>query len=527
MGFNIVTFARLCRSGWTFVREGVPNLLAPPNPPPGPAFVLRVLKAFERRPEPGVDTGARLSSALQRMGPSYIKLGQFLATRADVVGRDMARELGNLQDSLPPFSEEAARKSVEAALGRPIEEMFESFGPPVAAASIAQVHKAEMKGADGSVRSVAVKVLRPGVQHRFNRDLKSFYLAARLIERFHPPSRRLRPVAVVDTLAASVELEMDLRMEAAALSEMGENTADDPGFRVPNVEWQHIAKNVLVLEWIDGIKLWKHEELAEAGHDLPAIGASVIQSFLRHAIRDGFFHADMHPGNLFVEADGTLVAVDLGITGRLTKAERKFLAEILFGFIRRDYLRVSRLHFDAGYVPPDKDVELFAQSLRAIGEPIHGQSASDISMATLLTQLFENTERFGMETRTELILLQKTMVVVEGVGRSLDEDFDMWRASEPVVRDWVEKNLGPAGVLRDTADGIGTIGRLVRELPMLAERAEALSNEIQEMGRNGLRFDAATAEAIGRAEARHTRSGRIALWVGAVSLAAIALKLVF
>lgn len=521
MGLGIAPFLRLARAGYVFMREGLPGLLAPPELPANQRFLLRILKLFERR---GVadDNGQRLSEAFQRLGPSYIKLGQFLATRADVVGREVATELSRLQDSLPAFSDEAARKAVADAFGKPVEELYAEFGPAIAAASIAQVHKASVVDEDGTTRDVAVKVLRPGVARRFARDLESYYLAARLIERFHKPSRRLRPVAVVDTLARSVALEMDLRLEAAALSEMAENVAEDPGFRVPAVDWPRVARTVLTLEWIDGVKMNDVAALEAAGHDLPRLGATVIQSFLRHAMRDGFFHADMHPGNLFVEEDGTLVAVDLGIMGRLKVKERRFLAEILFGFIRRDYHRVSEVHFEAGYVPPHQDVDTFAQSLRAIGEPIHGHTAADISMARLLTQLFENTELFDMETRPELILLQKTMVVVEGVGRTLDPELDMWKTSEPVVREWIESHLGPSAVLRETAGGMGAVARLVRDLPMLADRAERISADLDRMGTEGLRFDAATAEAIGRAEARHTRSGRIALWIIAISLAVMA-----
>ncbi|PLX38047.1 MAG: 2-polyprenylphenol 6-hydroxylase [Hyphomicrobiales bacterium] len=521
MGLGITPFFRLMRAGFVFLREGLPGLLAPPELPPNQQFLLKILKLFERR---GVaaDKGQRLSEAFARLGPSYIKLGQFLATRADVVGKDVARTLSRLQDSLPAFPNDEAKGVVRDAFGKPVAELFTSFGPAIAAASIAQVHKATIIDENGEERAFAVKVLRPGVRRRFAQDLESYYLAARLIERFHEPSRRLRPVAVVDTLARSVALEMDLRLEAAALSEMAENTANDPGFRVPGVDWTRIGRNVLTLEWIDGIKLNDFEALEKAGFDLPKLGANVIQSFLRHAMRDGFFHADMHPGNLFVEEDGTLVAVDLGIMGRLKPDERRFLAEILFGFIRRDYRRVSEVHFEAGYVPPHQDIDTFAQSLRAIGEPIHGHTASEISMARLLTQLFENTELFDMETRPELILLQKTMVVVEGVGRTLDPELDMWHTSEPVVREWIEGHLGPAAMLRDTAGGVGAVGRIVRDLPMLAERAERISADLARMGRDGFRFDAATAEAIGKAEARHTRSGRIALWIIAISMAAMA-----
>ena len=292
-----------------------------------------------------------------------------------------------------------------------------------------------------------MKVIRPGVRRRFFHDLESYFLAARLQEKYIPSSRRLRPVEVTETLAQTTKIEMDLRLEAAALSELGENTKDDPGFRVPSVDWERTGRDVLTMEWVDGVKMNDIAGLVDAGHDLKAIAANLIQSFLRHTLRDGFFHADMHPGNLFVEANGTIVAVDLGIAGRLGKKERRFLAEILYGFITRDYLRVAEVHFEAGYVPRQHNVAAFAQAIRAIGEPIHGQPAETISMAKLLTLLFEVTELFDMATRPELILLQKTMVVVEGVARTLDPAFNMWKTSEPVVGDWIAGNLGPRGLL--------------------------------------------------------------------------------
>ncbi|MBN9034645.1 MAG: ubiquinone biosynthesis protein UbiB, partial [Rhizobiales bacterium] len=389
---------------------------------------------------------------------------------------------------------------------------------------IAQVHPAHVERGGRRTR-VAGKVIRPGVRRRFQQDLESFFLAARMQERFLPAARRLKPVEVARTLAQTTKIEMDLRLEAAALSELGENTKEDPGFRVPWVDWERTGRDVVTLEWIDGVKMSNVAALREAGHDLEKLAATLVQSFLRHTLRDGFFHADMHPGNLFVEADGTIVAVDLGITGRLGRKERRFLAEILYGFITRDYLRVAEVHFEAGYVPRDHDVHAFAQAIRAIGEPIHGQPAESISMARLLTLLFEVTELFDMATRPELLMLQKTMVVVEGVARTLDPHFNMWKTSEPVVGHWIRDNLGPRGMLADMREGTGALVSLVRQAPELAARAERLSREIDAMAENGLRFDAATARAIGREEARATRWGRVALWVIAIALAVIAWKL--
>ena len=466
----------------------------------------------------------RLAAALTRLGPSYVKLGQFLATRPDVVGSDIALDLALLQDRMETFPTSESVAAIEGSLGRPVGELFLKLGEPVAAASIAQVHTAEIDR-DGAATKVAVKVIRPGVRRAFFLDLESYFLAARLQERYIPAARRLRPVEVARTLAQTTKIEMDLRLEAAALSELAENTKDDPGFRVPTVDWVRTGRDVLTLEWIDGVKLSDVEALRAAGHDLKLIAANLVQSFLRHTLRDGFFHADMHPGNLFVEADGTIVAVDLGITGRLGKKERRFLAEILYGFITRDYYRVAEVHFEAGYVPRTHNVAAFAQAIRAIGEPIHGQPAETISMAKLLTLLFEVTELFDMQARPELVLLQKTMVVVEGVARTLDPHFNMWKTSEPVVGNWIAGNLGPRGLLDDARDAANALLALARQAPDLAARTERLSREIDKMAEHGLRFDDKTARAIGKAEASATRWGRVALWVIALTLVWIAWRL--
>ncbi len=472
----------------------------------------------------------RVAGALTSLGPSYIKLGQFLATRADLIGPELAKDLRHLQDRLPPFSMREARKAVEEALGGRLEGHFAEFGPPVAAASIAQVHKAVVVD-NGVRRDVAVKILRPGIERRFRRDLDSYSFAARQIERFHPPSRRLRPVAVVDTLARSVEIEMDMRLEAAAISEMADNIAGDTapgagGFRVPGVDWRRTSQRVLTLEWIDGIPISDHAALRAAGFDLRALGLTILQAFLRHAMRDGFFHADMHQGNLFVDKAGRVVAVDFGIMGRLGPKERRFLAEILHGLITRDYRRTAAVHFDAGYVPPHHSVEVFAQAMRAIGEPIHGRTAEEISMADLLGQLFAYTEVFDMQTRPELLLLQKTMVVVEGVARALDPALNIWTAAEPIAKTWIEANTGVAGRLREAGEGAELFGKVMAEVPRLLEQAERTALALAEMARGGLRLDDDTLERLAAAQAHANRWTRWALWVGALALAVMAAWLI-
>ena len=509
----------LMHAGYVLAREGVISAL-PSDPLPPPArFMKKMAGTIRRRQATERKQSERLSIALNRLGPSWVKLGQFLATRPDVVGSEIARDLELLQDRMEPFPRDAAISQIEESLGRKIDEIFTEFSEPVAAASVAQVHRARRRS-DGV--DVAVKVIRPGVRSRFHHDLDTFYTAARLQEKYIPASRRLRPVAVADTLAQSAKIEMDLRLEAAAFSEMGENTADDPGFRVPHVDWELSGRDCLTMDWVDGVKMNNIDGIRAAGHDMVRLSQNLIQSFLRHTLRDGFFHADMHPGNLFVAPNGDIVAVDLGIAGRLGKKERRFLAEILYGFITRDYLRVAEVHFEAGYVPRHHDVASFAQAIRAIGEPIHGQSAETISMAKLLTLLFEVTELFDMETRPELLLLQKTMVVVEGVARTLDPHFNMWKTSEPVVGTWIRENLGPAGFISDAREGLHAGLSLVRQLPELSARTQKLSEEMAAMSENGLRLDDHTVERIGKAEARHSRWGHIALWVIA-ALGAIAL----
>jgi ubiquinone biosynthesis protein len=512
---TVAQLARLGHAGFIFAREGVFALIDTTRLPLPARAAVRAARLLER---PASRVAAhRLATALTRLGPSYVKLGQFLATRPDVVGAVLARDLEALQDKMPPFPQAEAERAVEAALGKPVRELFASFGPAVAAASIAQVHRAEVV-TDAGRRAVAVKVLRPGVERRFKIDLDAFTFAARKAEQLFAEAQRLRLIEVVDTLKRSVAIEMDLRFEAAALSEMAENTRNDPDFRVPAVDWDRTARDVLTLEWIAATPLSDRARLEAKGLDLGRLARAVIQTFLRHALRDGFFHADMHPGNLFVDDAGDLVAVDFGIMGRLGPKERRFLAEILLGFITRDYHRTAEVHFEAGYVPPQHSVASFAQAIRAIGEPIHNRVAEDISMAKLFALLFEVTGLFDMRTRPELLLLQKTMVVVEGVARSLDPKLDMWTVAEPVVREWIERNLGPVGRVEDAAEGAVEVGRFLGGVPALLSRGAVLVEQLDAITRDGLVLAPETVAAIGRAEARRNRWTAAALWTIALLL---------
>ncbi len=436
--------SRLVVAGWVLVRH---DALAPreiePLLPPAVRFGARVLRVFAGSEAKNGRPGERLARAFETLGPAAIKLGQLLSVRADIFGAQFSDDLSRLKDRLPPFPTEEARRTVEAELGRTVESLFLTFEEPVAAASLAQAHPATL--ADG--RRVAVKVLRTGIERRVAADIRAMLLSARLVEGLVP--RRLEVRSFVATVARSMELELDLRLEAAAASELAEVMARDPYMRAPPVVWEGVAKRVLTLEWAEGAPLSAAATLETPGLDRKALADNVIRAFLAQALDHGVFHADLHEGNLFVEAPAVLTAVDFGIVGRLGPAERRFLAEILWGFLRRDYRRVAEVHFEAGYVPRAHAIDDFAQALRAVGEPIFGRPAREVSMARLLGQLFEITALFDMHLRPELVLLQKTMATVEGVSRRIDPDNDVWAAARPVVERWIARELSPAAQARD------------------------------------------------------------------------------
>jgi ubiquinone biosynthesis protein len=513
---TLSNFARLWRIARTLARHDalVPKEYAAQIP-----FSLRVTRRVLGFGQIDIKAppGERLARALEKLGPAHIKLGQILATRPDVIGSEIATALEQLQDRLPPFPTPAAKTIIEDQLGKPIDVLFSRFGEPVAAASIAQVHEAETAG-ENPVR-VAVKVLRPGIEMEFARDLSALAFAARVAERFSSEARRLRLTPVVDMLAQSVALELDLRMEAAAASELAERTKADPDFRVPHVDWERTAGRVMTTEWIDGISVRDKAALDAAGRDPKQIALLVIRSFLTQALRDGFFHADMHPGNLFVDAEGRLVAVDFGIMGRLDPPMRRFLAETLGGFLARDYRRVAEIHYEVNFVPARHPVETFAQALRAIGEPIFGKPIREVSMARLLQQLFDTTRRFDMQAQPQLVLLQKTMVVVEGVARGLDPDFDIWEASRPVAEKWMLENMGPEARLRDVGEGVNALGKLAQNLPQLIQNAEVISGMLAS---GGLKLHPDTTREIAEAQLDRTRHVRIAIWIAAGALGVLA-----
>ena len=463
---------RLIHAGWVLAREGAFSVLPVQSLPPMMTLGVGMARLVERRSVRKTGSIERLNAALHKLGPSFVKFGQTLATRPDIVGAQAAADLSGLQDRMPPFDPKLVPGILDEALGAKALQLTE-ISAPVAAASIAQVHKAKLRQPGEAPKVVAVKMLRPGVSERFHADTQALYAGARLAETFSRASRRLQPTQVVQTLDHSMRLELDLRLEAAAISEMAENIKDDTGFRIPQVQWDHVAQNVLTTTWVEGIPIRDHAAIDAAGIGRKALAAKVLQSFLRHAIRDGFFHADMHPGNLFADPKtGDVVAVDFGIMGRIGKFERRFLADILYGFITRDYRLVAQRHFDIGYVPAEQSVDDFTLAIRSIGEPLHGRKATDISMAKVLGQLFAITDLFEMRTRPELVLLQKSMVLVEGVARHLDPELDIWTIAEPVVGDWLRREEGPLGRIEDFVGHVSRISEALGRVPNLVAQAE-------------------------------------------------------
>ena len=414
--------------------------------------------------------GQKLSDSLESMGTTFIKLGQFLATRPDIIGEDLSKQLENLQDKLPPFSLEEAKKIIKNDLGEDTFNSIINLSEPVAAASIAQVHKAQIND-NGTLKDVAIKILRPNIKKIFNDEIDAMMLFAFLIESFIKKTKRLKLVEVVFLLKEITNLEMDLRFEAAAANEYAENTKNDVGFRVPEIYWNFTSENVMTLDWVEGISIRETEELIKRNLNTEKIANDVIQNFLRHAVRDGFFHADMHQGNIFIDNNGHIVPIDFGIMGRLDKMSKRFLAEILFGFIQRDYRKVAEVHLVAGLVPKEVPIDDLAQALRSIGEPIFGQTVKDISGGKLLKQLFDVTEKFNMQTQPQLLMLQKTMVVVEGVARKLNPNTNIWTTSKPVLESWLKETKDPMTTINETLQSTSEVIKRLPEFPEIMDKA--------------------------------------------------------
>src|SRR6056300_273616 len=422
----------------------------------------------EKRVSNEIPANEKLTYALKKLGPTFIKLGQFLGTRPDIVGEVLAKDLQKLQDRMEPFSLNIAKLSLEKELGEENYKKITNLSEPIAAASIAQVHFATIENEN---KEVAIKILRPNIEKIFNKELDALMLFAYLVELVLPKTRRLKLVEVVHLLKEITSIEMDLRFEAAAANELKNNTKGDPYFKVPSIFWDYTSKRVLTLEKVEGIPIRDMQQIEKAKINKPELAKAVIQNFLRQAVGDGFFHGDMHQGNLFVDTEGNIIPVDFGIMGRLDKDNRKYLADILYGFIQRDYEKVADVHFKAGLVPADESKESFSQALRSIGEPIFGQSIKNISAGRLLAQLFEITEKFNMATQPQLLLLQKNMVVVEGVARSLDENSNIWEISKPILEGWLKKEVGPEAKINQAIETTSKVMDRLPELPKMMDKA--------------------------------------------------------
>jgi len=415
-------------------------------------------------------SGEKLCDALEGMGTTFIKLGQFLATRPDIIGEVLADDLVKLQDKLPPFELYESKKIFKKEIGENLYQNVVELSEPIAAASIAQVHIAKIE-IDGDQKEVAVKILRPDIEKKFNEELDALMLFAYIIESLFTKTKRLKLVEVVHLLREITNIEMDLRFEAAAANELYENTKYDAGFNVPKIYWNYTSRKVLTLDKVNGVSIREQNLLKKSGVNLRILSENLIQHFLKQAVRDGFFHGDMHQGNLFVDQKGNIIPVDFGIMGRLDKNNRKYLAEILYGFIQRDYIKVAEVHFEAGLVPQSASKEEFAQALRSVGEPIFGQSIKDISGGNLLAQLFEITEKFNMPTQTPLLLLQKTMVTVEGVARKLYPETNIWETSRPVLEDWIKSVKSPKATIETAINTSSEILKRIPDFPNFMDKA--------------------------------------------------------
>ncbi len=468
---KIITLFKLGRK---VAKSDILNISSKFQQPPLAIKILFKILAFsfthKKKIATNKDEGERLSNSLESMGTTFIKLGQFMATRPDIIGEELSKKLENLQDKLPPFSLTQAKDIIKKDLGDDTYNSIINFSEPVAAASIAQVHKAQIND-DGTIKDVAIKILRPDIKKIFNDEIDAIMLFAFLIESLVKKTKRLKLVEVVFLLKEITNLEMDLRFEAAAANEYAENTKNDVGFRVPQIYWNFTSEKVMTLDWVDGVSIRETDELKKNNLDTKKIAEDIIQNFLRHAVRDGFFHADMHQGNVFIDNNGFIVPIDFGIMGRLDKMSKRFLAEILFGFIQRDYKKVAEVHLIAGLVPKNVPIDDLSQALRSIGEPIFGQAVKDISGGRLLKQLFDVTEKFNMQTQPQLLMLQKTMVVVEGVARKLNPDTNIWTTSKPVLESWLKETKDPVKTINETLQNTSEVIKRLPEFPEIMDKA--------------------------------------------------------
>ena len=486
---------------------------------PIPKFIKFFFNIFSFRHKNKVDklnqtSGEKLCDALQGMGTTFIKLGQFLATRPDIIGDEVSKKLEKLQDRLPAFDTQEAKKIIKREIGQNYYNNILSLEEPIAAASIAQVHFAKIK-IGSSEKELAIKILRPNIHQTVNEELDALMFLAYIIENLFKKTKRLKLIEIIYLLKEITNVEMDLRFEAAAASELYENTKNDNFIKVPKIYWSYTTKKILTLDKIEAISIREIDNLKKLNVDLKQLSKNLIQLFLKQAVRDGFFHADMHQGNLFVDKDGNIIPIDFGIMGRLDKNNKKYLAEILYGFIQRDYIKVAEVHFLAGLVPKSTSKDDFAQALRSIGEPIFGQSIKDISGGNLLAQLFDITEKFNMQTQTQLLLLQKTMVSVEGVARKLNPDTNIWEVSRPILEELIKSTKGPESKIKKTIEVSKEILEKIPDLPDVMDKANLALQMLAE-GKLNLYAESTKSFELEELKMKNMRNNIIIMFLGIV-----------
>ncbi|MFO0390214.1 MAG: 2-polyprenylphenol 6-hydroxylase [Alphaproteobacteria bacterium] len=479
-------------------------------------ILTRIIELLFARHQPNKTKGQKLASALEKLGPAFIKLGQALSTRSDLIGDELAQDLSRLRDALPAFSTLDAKKIIESEFNGTLAELYKEFSDiPVAAASIAQVHKATT--VDG--KEVAVKILRPDIEKAFARDLNLFFWLAEILSANPERARRMKPLEVVRTLKESVFFELDLRFEAAAASELAENISKhECGLHVPAIDWSRTSRRVLTMEWVDGISLSDVEAIRASGHDINLILTKAATSLFLQVFKDGFFHADPHPGNLFLNKNGDLVLVDFGIMGRLDMESRIYIAEIMRGFLNEDYRHVAEVHFKAGYVPAGKSIDAFTQACMAVAKPITGKPLNEISVANLLGQMFKIATEFEMETQPQLLLMQKTLMVTEGVGRMLNPKLNMWELSRPIIERWAMEQFGAAGKLKEAARESKDI---LYKFPHMLRAVERAVNNLADPA--GVKLHPATLANMNHNRRTQQRPWLVLGWVGVIAAILIVL----
>jgi ubiquinone biosynthesis protein len=410
----------------------------------------------------------RLRRALESLGPIFVKFGQMLSTRRDLLAPDIANELALLQDRVPPFPVDQALATLESLYGKPVETVFRDFDrTPIASASVAQVHFAELP--DGT--EVAVKILRPGIERVIAHDIALLETAALLLDKLWVDGRRLKPREVVAEFAKYLHDELDLMREAANCSQLRRNFTDSPLLLVPEVHWDWCGRSVMVMERMHGVPISQSEALIAQGNDLSALSRAGVEIFFTQVFRDGFFHADMHPGNIFVHRDGRYIALDFGIMGTLNEVDKNYLAQNFLAFFKRDYRRVATAHIEAGWVPAHTRVDEFEAAIRTVCEPIFDRPLKDISFGKTLLRLFQTARRFEMEVQPQLVLLQKTLLNIEGLGRQLDPELDLWTTAKPFLERWMDQQMGWRALVRGMREEAPTWAATLPQLPRLVHDA--------------------------------------------------------